>query len=187
MQDILHALKIPRALVLETSFDRPNLKYEVLAKGKDPLKQLGKLLKDKFHGMCGIIYCLSKSETVDVSTYLNADCKVKAVFYHAGLGSHQRVSVQKRWHSGEVNVVCATIAFGMGIDKPDVVSLLLILSSCFLSLPSLFNFSSRDYHHSNHYHRQHCCCHQLILSPRKRCHLGHSLHCHFCTISASSS
>ncbi|KAK2977715.1 hypothetical protein RJ640_013733 [Escallonia rubra] len=121
-EDILKALRIPHALVLETSFDRPNLKYEVVAKSKEPLKQLGKLLLDRFKNLCGIVYCLSKSECVEVSKYLNEKCKIKTVFYHAGLAARQRVAVQKKWHTGEVHVVCATIAFGMGIDKPDVVS-----------------------------------------------------------------
>ena len=123
LQDILNALRIPRALVLETSFDRPNLKYKVITKTKEPLKQLGKLLKDEFENSCGIVYCLSKNESVEVAKYLNEKCKIKSVHYHAGLAARQRVSVQKRWHTGEVQVVCATIAFGMGIDKPDVVSL----------------------------------------------------------------
>ncbi|CAI8585381.1 unnamed protein product [Vicia faba] len=95
-KDILNALRIPHAIVLERSFDRPNLKYEVVGKTKEPLKQLGKLLMDRFKSQCGIVYCLSKSECVE------------------------RVTVQKKWHDGEVHIVCATIAFGMGIDKPDV-------------------------------------------------------------------
>ncbi|KNA09402.1 hypothetical protein SOVF_153870 isoform C [Spinacia oleracea] len=119
-KDILSALKIPRALVLETSFDRPNLKYKVITKTKEPLEQLGKLLKDGFKNSCGIVYCLSKNESVEVAKYLNKKCKIKSVHYHAGLAARQRVSVQKSWHTGEVQVVCATIAFGMGIDKPDV-------------------------------------------------------------------
>ncbi|XP_030544884.1 ATP-dependent DNA helicase Q-like 1 [Rhodamnia argentea] len=119
-EDILKALKIPRALVLETSFDRPNLKYEVIAKTKGPLKQLGELLKNRFANFCGILYCLSKSECVDVAKYLNDKCGIKTVYYHAGLAARQRIAVQKKWHTGEVQVVCATIAFGMGIDKPDV-------------------------------------------------------------------
>lgn len=122
MQDILKALRIPHALVLETSFDRPNLKYEVVAKTKEPLKQLGELLKNRFANFCGIVYCLSKSECVDVAKYLNEKCHIKSVYYHAGLAARQRVAVQKKWHTGEVQIVCATIAFGMGIDKPDVVS-----------------------------------------------------------------
>ncbi|XP_069144954.1 ATP-dependent DNA helicase Q-like 1 isoform X1 [Solanum lycopersicum] len=119
-QDILSALRIPRALVLETSFDRSNLKYEVTGKSKEPLKQLGNLVRDRFKNLSGIVYCLSKSECVDVSKFLNEKCKIKTAYYHAGLASRQRVAVQKRWRSGEVDIVCATIAFGMGIDKPDV-------------------------------------------------------------------
>ncbi|KAK9292465.1 hypothetical protein L1049_020438 [Liquidambar formosana] len=119
-EDILNALRISRALVLETSFDRPNLKYEVIGKTKEPLKQLGKLLKDRFKNLCGIVYCLSKNECVEVSKFLNEKCKIKTVHYHAGLAARQRVAAQKKWHTGEVHIVCATIAFGMGIDKPDV-------------------------------------------------------------------
>lgn len=109
--------------MLETSFDRPNLKYEVIGKTKEPLKQLGKLLMDHFKNLCGIVYCLSKNECVEVSKFLNEKFKIKTVYYHAGLAARQRIAVQQKWRSGEAHVVCATIAFGMGIDKPDVVSL----------------------------------------------------------------
>ncbi|KAL6547400.1 ATP-dependent DNA helicase Q-like 1 [Orobanche minor] len=119
-KDILNSLRIPRAIVLETSFDRPNLIYMVMSKTKEPLQQLGKLLMDHFKNLCGIVYCLSKNECVEVSTFLNEKLKIKAVYYHAGLAARQRITVQKKWHSGEAQVVCATIAFGMGIDKPDV-------------------------------------------------------------------
>ncbi|CAO2827453.1 unnamed protein product [Amaranthus hypochondriacus] len=119
-KDILTALRIPRALILETSFDRPNLKYKVIDKIKEPLKQLGKIIKDRFENSCGIVYCLSKNECMEVAKYLNGKFKIKTTYYHAGLAARQRVSVQKKWHTGEVNVVCATIAFGMGIDKADV-------------------------------------------------------------------
>ncbi|KAI3770478.1 hypothetical protein L6452_01612 [Arctium lappa] len=119
-KDVLQALRIPHALVLETSFDRPNLKYEVIEKSKEPLKQLGQLLSDRFKNSSGIVYCLSKNECVEVSKFLNEKCKIKTVYYHAGLSARQRIVVQQKWHSGEMHVVCATIAFGMGIDKPDV-------------------------------------------------------------------
>ncbi|KAK0599921.1 hypothetical protein LWI29_009846 [Acer saccharum] len=103
-EDILKALRIPRALVLETSFDRPNLKYEVIGKTKESLKQLGQLIKDRFSNQCGIVYCLSKSECAEVSKFLNEKCKVKTVYYHAGLAARQRVFVQKKWHTGEVQI-----------------------------------------------------------------------------------
>lgn len=121
LQDILQALRIPHALVLERSFDRPNLKYEVIGKTKETLKQVNQLLMDHFKNQCGIIYCLSRSECVEVAKFLNEKCKIKTVYYHAGLSANQRVSAQKKWYTGEVQVACATIAFGMGIDKPDVV------------------------------------------------------------------
>lgn len=122
LQDILKILKIPHALVLERSFDRPNLKYEVIGKAKEALKQLGQLLMSRFQNQCGIIYCLSKSESVEVSKFLNEKFKIKTAHYHAGMAARQRVAVQKKWYTGEIQIVCATIAFGMGIDKPDVVS-----------------------------------------------------------------
>ncbi|CBI39572.3 unnamed protein product, partial [Vitis vinifera] len=119
-KDILNSLRIPHALVLETSFDRSNLKYEVIGKTKEPLKQLGQLLKDRFKNLCGIVYCLSKSECAEVSKFLNGKCKIKTVYYHAGLSARQRIDVQKKWHTGKVHIICATIAFGMGINKPNV-------------------------------------------------------------------
>lgn len=140
LQDILQALRIPHALVLKRSFDRPNLKYEVIGKTKATLKQLSELLMDRFNNQCGIIYCLSRSECVEVSNYLNEKCKIKTVHYHAGLAAHQRVSAQKKWYTGEAQVACATIAFGMGIDKPDVVcphkSYTFALSFLYMAYPS---------------------------------------------------
>ncbi|KAJ4748767.1 hypothetical protein LUZ62_083172 [Rhynchospora pubera] len=119
-QDIVSTLRIPNALLLEMSFDRPNLRYEVISKTKDPLKQLGQLIKDHFSHTCGIVYCLSKNECVDVAKHLKEKFKIKSSHYHAGMGARQRVSVQEKWQTGEIDVICATIAFGMGIDKPDV-------------------------------------------------------------------
>ncbi|XP_057792037.1 ATP-dependent DNA helicase Q-like 1 [Salvia miltiorrhiza] len=119
-KDIVNSLRIPQAMVLEASFDRPNLKYEVIGKTKEPLKQLGNLLMDRFKNLCGIVYCLSKNECVEVSKFLKEKFKIKTVHYHAGLAARQRIAAQQKWHSGEAHVVCATIAFGMGIDKPDV-------------------------------------------------------------------
>lgn len=98
--------------------------------------QLGQLLKDRFKSQSGIIYCLSKNECAEVSKLLNEKYKIKTVYYHAGLAACQRIAVQKKWQTGEVDVVCATIAFGMGIDKPNVVSLYYVcsLSSAFVRL-----------------------------------------------------
>ncbi|KAK3441417.1 hypothetical protein EUGRSUZ_B01637 [Eucalyptus grandis] len=108
--------------VRKTSFDRINLKYEVIAKTKEPLKWHGELLKNRFANFCGMVYGFLKSECVDVIKYFNEKCRIKMVYNHAGLVARQRVAVIKNWHTGVVQIVCATIAFGMGIDKPDAGS-----------------------------------------------------------------
>lgn len=119
-KDVLSTLRIPNALVLKRSFDRHNLDYMVIGKTRTPQMQLGELLKERFMNMSGIVYCLSKNECADTAKFLREKYKIKCAHYHAGLAARQRSSVQEKWHRGEVKVICATIAFGMGIDKPDV-------------------------------------------------------------------
>ncbi|KAK3119339.1 hypothetical protein QOZ80_9BG0718310 [Eleusine coracana subsp. coracana] len=119
-KDILGALRIPNAVMLKRSFDRQNLNYEVIGKTKTAQEQLGDLLKERFMNKSGIVYCLSKNECADTAKFLREKYKIKCAHYHAGMAARQRTSVQDKWHSGEVKVICATIAFGMGIDKPDV-------------------------------------------------------------------
>ncbi|KAF8665911.1 hypothetical protein HU200_053995 [Digitaria exilis] len=119
-KDVLGALKIPNAVILKRSFDRLNLNYEVIGKTKTAQEQLGDLLKERFMNKSGIVYCLSKNECADTAKFLREKYKIKCAHYHAGMAARQRTSVQEKWHSGEVKVICATIAFGMGIDKPDV-------------------------------------------------------------------
>ncbi|CAD6252384.1 unnamed protein product [Miscanthus lutarioriparius] len=119
-KDVLGALRIPNAVILKRSFDRLNLNYEVIGKTKTSQKQLGDLLKERFMNKSGIVYCLSKNECAETAKFLREKYKIKCAHYHAGLAARQRTSVQEKWHSGEVQVICATIAFGMGIDKPDV-------------------------------------------------------------------
>eukprot|EP00850_Spirogloea_muscicola_P001788 SM000006S19553 [mRNA] locus=s6:1415426:1418651:- [translate_table: standard] len=125
-QDILKILHIEHtAEVLEMGFDRPNLKYEVRKKRSDnPLNNWEtssqRSLLDWVLLQCGIVYCLSKNETEEVADHLSNKCNIPAHHYHAGLSTRERVGVQYAWHTGKLKVVCATIAFGMGIDKPDV-------------------------------------------------------------------
>ena len=123
-QDILKILNIPHASVLELSFDRPNLTYSVVLKDKpaeEAMAQLAEIITSRFPHQCGIVYCLSKNECADVASFLAKECQVAARHYHAGMGIGERMAVQRMWRGGEVKVICATIAFGMGIDKPDVV------------------------------------------------------------------
>ncbi|XP_067665705.1 recQ-like DNA helicase BLM [Haliotis asinina] len=120
-KDILHQLGMKDPKWFMQSFNRPNLKYLVLNKRpKSTTPDVIKFIKDKYPREYGIVYCLSRNECDTVSTDLQK-AGIDAVSYHAGLQDTQRVAIQEKWLYGErCKVICATIAFGMGIDKPDV-------------------------------------------------------------------
>ncbi len=100
--------------ILVGSFDRPNLTFSVHPANTGALKlEVLRLLRKKFPGPC-IVYCSTRKATEEVAS------KIGAQAYHAGLSDSTRASVQDRFLSGEAEVICATVAFGMGIDKPDV-------------------------------------------------------------------
>jgi bloom syndrome protein len=101
------------------SFNRPNLSYEVCAKGKGVVNSIADLIKLKYKRKSGIVYCLARKTCEKVAEKLNA-LGVKAHHYHAGMEAAERSEVQKKWQSNEYHVIVATIAFGMGIDKADV-------------------------------------------------------------------
>jgi ATP-dependent DNA helicase RecQ len=115
--DIKKNLKIEDAEVFKSSFNRPNLYYEVRPK-KHVKKQLIKFIKEN-KGKSGIIYCLSRKKVEEIAQLLNVN-DIKAAPYHAGLDSSIRDKNQDDFLNEEIEVIVATIAFGMGIDKPDV-------------------------------------------------------------------
>ena len=100
------------------SFDRPNIQYRIAPKNS-PQRQLLHLLKTEHDGECGIVYCLSRNSVEKTAAFL-ADEGFPALPYHAGLDSRVRAANQARFLRGEGLIMVATIAFGMGIDKPDV-------------------------------------------------------------------
>ncbi|XP_025419354.1 Bloom syndrome protein homolog isoform X2 [Sipha flava] len=119
-KDILHQLNIEDTKWFISSFNRPNLVYEVIPKsGKSTLLEIVKLIKSKFDRQSGIIYCMTKKECDSTAVLLSRE-GIKVASYHAGLTDKQRNNIQLQWTSNKLNLVCATIAFGMGIDKPDV-------------------------------------------------------------------
>jgi len=115
--DIQKNLQMEEADVFISSFNRRNLYYEVRPK-KETKKQLIKFLKDN-KGKSGIIYCLSRKKVEEIAQLLNVN-GFKAAPYHAGLDPDVRMKNQDDFLNEEVDIICATIAFGMGIDKPDV-------------------------------------------------------------------
>ncbi|MFI6054928.1 DNA helicase RecQ [Streptomyces violascens] len=117
-REITQRLGMPDARHFVASFDRPNIQYRIVPKN-DPKKQLLTFLKDEHDGDAGIVYCLSRASVEKTAQYLS-DNGVRAVPYHAGLDSGTRAANQSRFLREDGLVVVATIAFGMGIDKPDV-------------------------------------------------------------------
>ncbi|MCD6062845.1 MAG: recQ [Flavipsychrobacter sp.] len=119
--DIVKNLALRTPSVYMSSFNRPNLYYEIVPKGKKEqvLKHMVKFIQGNMKGKSGIIYTLNRKTTEELASLLQAN-GISAVAYHAGLDSAIRAQRQDQFLMEEVDVIVATIAFGMGIDKPDV-------------------------------------------------------------------
>jgi ATP-dependent DNA helicase RecQ len=120
-QDIQKNLQMLDATVFKSSFNRDNLYYEVRSKGKkgEAMKDIVSYIKQRMNGKSGIIYCLSRKKVEEIASILQAN-DVKALPYHAGLDAKMRADHQDKFLMEDADVIVATIAFGMGIDKPDV-------------------------------------------------------------------
>ncbi|HEX4226203.1 MAG TPA: DNA helicase RecQ [Pseudonocardiaceae bacterium] len=117
-EEIAHRLHLEQAKHFVSSFDRPNIQYRIAPKN-EPKKQLLDLLRTEHPGEAGIVYCLSKA-SVDKTAEFLVQNGIAALPYHAGLDSRVRAANQSRFLREDGLVMVATIAFGMGIDKPDV-------------------------------------------------------------------
>ncbi|KAL7205828.1 hypothetical protein ACSBR2_018699 [Camellia fascicularis] len=118
-EDVVQALGLVNCIVFRQSFNRPNLWYSVIPKTKKCVEDIDKFIKENHFDECGIIYCLSRMDCEKVAEKLQ-ECGHKAAFYHGSMDPAQRAFIQKQWSKDEINIICATVAFGMGINKPDV-------------------------------------------------------------------
>ncbi|MBC7915164.1 MAG: DNA helicase RecQ, partial [Pyrinomonadaceae bacterium] len=116
-QDIIKNLQMTDSTLFKSSFNRPNLYYEIRPK-INVIKEIVRFIKGHM-GKSGIIYCLSRKKVEEVAEALNLN-GIKALPYHAGLDPKTRADTQDKFLMEDVEVIVATIAFGMGIDKPDV-------------------------------------------------------------------
>ena len=117
-EDIMKNLQIAGAKIFKSSFNRPNLYYEVRSKTAQVEIEIIKFIKER-KGKSGIIYCLSRKKVEELAQILQVN-DINAIPYHAGLDAKTRANNQDAFLKEECDVVVATIAFGMGIDKPDV-------------------------------------------------------------------
>jgi ATP-dependent DNA helicase RecQ len=116
--DMIERLQLQEAAQFVSSFDRPNIRYRLVEK-KDPTQQLLRFIRNEHEGDAGIVYCQSRKKVEDIAQTLS-DEGIPALPYHAGLDAGVRQSNQDRFLREDGLVMVATIAFGMGIDKPDV-------------------------------------------------------------------
>ncbi|MCE5197362.1 MAG: DNA helicase RecQ [Armatimonadota bacterium] len=117
-KEIIERLQLKDARLFSAGFDRPNIRYRIIIK-ENPKKQLLTFLNDEHQGDSGIVYCLSRKKTEEVARWLK-EAGRDALPYHAGLSAGVRQKNQSRFLREDGVIIVATIAFGMGIDKPDV-------------------------------------------------------------------
>ncbi|QPF76049.1 DNA helicase RecQ [Roseateles sp. DAIF2] len=117
--DIIERLRLQEARVFISSFDRPNIRYTIVEKDSKPREQLLRFIRDEHEDDAGVVYCQSRKKVEETAAWLEAE-GLKALPYHAGLDTGVRQRHQDRFLREDGIVMVATVAFGMGIDKPDV-------------------------------------------------------------------
>ncbi|EED44340.1 ATP-dependent DNA helicase recQ [Enterocytozoon bieneusi H348] len=116
--DIINVLNIQNCKIFKSSFNRPNLIYRVLPKTATTILDIVSFINSHYADSPGIIYCTSKKECEKMAEELSRDLKI--TYYHGGLSKYDRIRIQEQWNNKTYNIIIATVAFGMGIDKPDV-------------------------------------------------------------------
>jgi len=117
-KDIVQKLRLENGQTFVAGFDRPNINYSITI-AQNPKKQLLEFIKKNHNKETGIVYCLSRKKTEEITDYLKQE-GLNVLMYHAGMESNERTSNLKRFLEEENIIMVATVAFGMGIDKPDV-------------------------------------------------------------------
>ena len=119
-KDVVDKLHMRNAIYFQSSFNRPNLWYEVREKNKNTIEDIVNFIKKNYPRKTGIIYCSTIAQCDKIAQELQRKYKLKAAAYHSKMSENEKVDVQNKWMMDEILIICATIAFGMGINKPDV-------------------------------------------------------------------
>ncbi|MBU2759153.1 DNA helicase RecQ [Acidithiobacillus sulfurivorans] len=117
--EIIERLGLQRARIFTRSFDRPNIRYHIHSSSQGARNALLRFIRDRHDGEAGIVYCLSRKRVEEIAAWLQTE-GLDALPYHAGLSADERRRHQQRFQRDESVIIVATIAFGMGIDKPNV-------------------------------------------------------------------
>ncbi|XP_040379717.1 ATP-dependent DNA helicase Q-like 4A [Oryza brachyantha] len=118
-EDVVQVLGLANCIIFRQSFNRPNLRYFVWPKTKRCLEDINNFINANHFKECGIIYCLSRMDCEKVAAKLK-EYGHKASHYHGSMDPEDRAHIQEQWSKDRINIICATVAFGMGINKPDV-------------------------------------------------------------------
>jgi bloom syndrome protein len=118
--DVIHNMGMKGCEEYKQSFNRPNLSYDVRPRKKGNTEDIAELIKTSYKGKCGIIYCMSRAKCEALAKQLREKHSISAAHYHAAMEPADKRKVQTDWQRGTTHIIVATIAFGMGIDKPNV-------------------------------------------------------------------
>ncbi|EIN07641.1 ATP-dependent DNA helicase [Punctularia strigosozonata HHB-11173 SS5] len=118
--NIHNHLKLRDCVFIKSPFNRPNLNYEIRQKGSKVVADIAAYIKSTHPNESGIIYCLSRNKCEEIAQELRDNYALSARHFHAAMSDEDKHNAQKAWQEGEGEIIVATIAFGMGIDKPDV-------------------------------------------------------------------
>ena len=120
MDDVINQLGMKDPVIVKSSYNRTNLYIEIRQKTKGYIEEIADFIKEKFPHDSGLIYCSTKKNCESMAKELKTKHKIKCEFYHASITEQKKIKIQEKWKNNQIQVIVATVAFGMGINKSDV-------------------------------------------------------------------
>ena len=120
MDDVINQLGMKDPVIVKSSYNRTNLYIEIKQKTKGYIAEIAEFIKEKYPHDSGLIYCSTKKNCETMAKELKTKHKIKCEFYHASISEQKKIKIQEKWKNNQIQVIVATVAFGMGINKSDV-------------------------------------------------------------------